>query len=194
MSGLLSAMRPLAWDFLATIVFAILTALHVDVRTAAAFSWGAGLAQVLAMKLMRRPIPHLQWAGLGLALVFGAASMITRDPRFVMVKPTLIYAAVGAVMLKRGWLLRYLPARVSGHGEDLMIGWGYAWAAMMFVSGLANLVVAMWFTRLWPAYLAVAPAASKLGLFAVQYVSMRRVIRRRIRAAEAPSLPAAQAA
>lgn len=188
MSGLIYALRPLAWDFLSTIIFAALTAMHVDVRTAAAISWSAGLAQVLAMRLMRRPVPHLQWAGLGLALVFGAASMLTNDPRFVMVKPTLIYLAVAAVMLKRGWMLRYLPPIASGHADALMIRWGYAWSGLMFATGLANLVVAVWFTAAWPAFLAVVPMASKLGLFAIQYVTVRRHVRGKIaaeRAAEA---------
>lgn len=198
MSNLLNAARPLAWDFASTIIFAVLMALHVDVRVAAALAWSAGLAQIVGMKILRRPIPRLQWAGLGLALVFGAASMITNDPRFIMVKPTLIYFAVGAVMLQRGWMLRYLPARAAGHAEDLMIGWGYAWSAMMFASGIANFVVAVWFARWWPAYLAVVPTASKLALFAVQYVSVRRIVRRRILAAQAqgpaPALGAAQAA
>src|SRR5512146_989541 len=177
MRGLIYALRPLAWDFLSTILFAVLMAMHMDVRVAAALAWGAGLAQVLVMKLMRRPIPHLQWAGLGLALVFGAASMVTKDPRFVMVKPTLIYLAVAAVMLKRGWMLRYIPPIASGHADEMMIRWGYIWSAMMFVTGVANLVVAVWFTAWWPAFLATFPMASKLGLFAIQYVLVRRHVR-----------------
>lgn len=182
MQNLLFAMRPLAWDFLSTIIFAALTAMHVDVRVAAGLSWGVGLAQIVGMKLMRRPIAQLQWAGLGLALVFGAASMVTNDPRFVMVKPTLIYLAVAAVMLKRGWMLRYLPPRATGHAEDLMIAWGYVWAALMALTGMANLLVALWFTAAWPAFLAVVPMATKLGLFAIQFASVRYVVGRRIMA------------
>jgi intracellular septation protein A len=182
MRGLIYALRPLAWDFLSTIIFAALTALHVDVRTAAALSWGAGLVQLLVMKLMRRPIPHLQWAGLGLALVFGAASMVTKDPRFVMVKPTLIYLAIAAVMLKRGWMLRYLPPIASGLADEPMVRWGYVWSALMLLTGVANLVVAVWFAPYWPAFLATVPMASKLGLFAIQYVTVRRHVRGRIRA------------
>ena len=39
----------------------------------------------------------------------GAATLITDDPRFVMMKPTVIYTIVGIVMLKPGWMNRYLP-------------------------------------------------------------------------------------
>jgi intracellular septation protein A len=160
MSGLIQAARPLLWDFLPTIVFAALSALHVEVRIAAAAALGVGLAEVLIVQALGRRPPPLQWAGLGLALVFGTISLLTRDPRFVMVKPTLVYLAVGVVMLKRGWMLHYLPARAGRHGDDLMIGWGYAWAALMALTAAANLVFALAFPRQWPAFLAVFPVLS----------------------------------
>ena len=34
---------------------------------------------------------------LGLVVVFGGASLVTHDPRFIMLKPTLIYAVIGGV-------------------------------------------------------------------------------------------------
>jgi intracellular septation protein A len=195
MSNLLNAIRPLGWDFLSTIIFAGLVALHVDVRVATALAVGAGVAQVLAMKLLGRKIELLQWAGLGLTLVFGTASLITHDPRFVMAKPSLIYTAIAVVMLKRGWMLRYLPPIAKGHAEDLFVGWGYVWSGLMALTAVANLVVAVWFTREWVGFMAVVPLASKLGLFAVQFVSVRRVVRSRINAArQAEARPLPQAA
>ena len=181
MSTLLAAIRPLAWDFLATIVFASLTALHMDVVAATALAVGVGVAQLLYMKARRRPIDLLQWAGLGLAVVFGAAAIASHDPRYVMVKPSLIYLAIGVVMLKRGWMVRYMPAAGAGH-EDLMIGWGYAWSALMFVSAAANALVAIRFTADWPLFTGIYPIGSKAGLFAIQYLSIRQTIIRRERA------------
>jgi intracellular septation protein A len=183
MSNLLNALKPLGWDFLSTIVFASLVALHVDVRVATALAVCVGIAQVLSMKLRGRRIDLLQWAALGLTLVFGTASLITHDPRFVMAKPSLIYTAIAVVMLKRGWMLRYLPAIALDHGRDLMIGWGYAWSGLMALTALANLVVAVWFTHQWVAFMAVVPLVSKLALFAAQYVSVRYIVRGRIIAA-----------
>lgn len=189
MSTLLSALRPLAWDFLATIIYASLIALHVDVVVATAFAVGVGTAQLLYMRARRRPIDLLQWAGLGLTLVFGAASIASHDPRYVMVKPSLVYVAVGVVMLKRGWMVRYMPARGAGH-EDLMVGWGYAWAGLMFATAAANAAVAVALPKDWPLFIAVVPMASKILLFAAQYLSIRRTILRRISAAQ-PALPQA---
>jgi len=177
MSNLINAIRPLAWDFLPTIVFAGLTALHVDVRLATAAAVGVGVAQVLVVRATGRPIALLQWAGLGLAVVFGAASILTQDARFIMGKPTLIYFAIGVVMLKRGWMLRYLPEIARGRAEPLMIGWGYAWAGLMLLTGVANAVIALEFTKQWPMFIALFPLPSKLALFAVQYASIRHVVR-----------------
>jgi intracellular septation protein A len=192
MNSLLFALRPLASDFLPTIVFAVLVALHQDVRIATAGALGVALAQMAVQRVvLKRPIPLLQWASIGLVIVFGTLGVMTNDARFLMLKPSLIYVAVGVVMLKRGWMVRYLPPIASGRGEPLMIAWGYVWAGLMFVSAAANLAVAWWLPALWPAYLAVIPMASKIALFAVQYVSVRFIIRRRMLAemAHAPAGP-----
>ena len=88
-------------------------------------------------------------------------------------------------MLKQGWMLRYMPPIAGGHGAPMMIAWGYAWAGLMLTSSAANLIVAWRMPALWPAYLAVVPMASKLVMFAAQYLSIRHVVRRRILAARA---------
>ena len=183
MHPLIYAARPLVLDFLATIVFLILVALKVDPAIAATVAIAIGVGQVAVLKMMKRPIAPLQWLGLGLVLVFGTASLLTHDMRFLMVKPTIVYLLVGAFMLKRGWMLRYMPPIAAGRGEDVMVVFGYAWAGLMFVSGIANAVVAVAFTDHWVAFMAVFPMASKIALFAIQYLTMRFVVRRRIMAA-----------
>src|SRR5579859_4425594 len=105
MNGLLFAARPLISDFLPTIVFAVLVALKVDVRAATAAALLVGVAQVTVQVLLKRKVEMLQWASLGLVVVFGTLGVMTNDLRFLMVKPSIIYLAIGAVMLKRGWML-----------------------------------------------------------------------------------------
>jgi len=182
MSNLLNALRPLAWDFLPTIAFAALTAMHVDVRVATAAAVGVGVAQVLIVRARKRPIALLQWVGLGLAVVFGALSMATADPRFVMAKPSIIYLIVAGVMMKPGWMRRYMPEIVREHADDLVVLWGFAWAAVMALTAVANAVIALRFAKDWPLFIAVFPMWSKLSLFAVQYASMRMMVVRRVRA------------
>lgn len=179
MNGLLYAVRPLVSDFFPTIVFAVLVAMKVDVRIATGAALLVGIAQVAIQKALKRKVELLQWASLGLVVVFGTLGILTNDPRFLMAKPTVIYLAIGAVMLKRGWMVRYLPPIAGEHGKPLMIAFGYVWAGLMGLTAAANLVVAIWFTAQWPAFVAVVPMASKIALFAFQYVTVRRFVYRR---------------
>ncbi|HEX5262482.1 MAG TPA: septation protein IspZ [Phenylobacterium sp.] len=191
MNGLLYAVRPLISDFFPTIVFAVLVAMKVDVRVATGAALLIGIAQVAIQKALKRKVELLQWASLGLVIVFGALGILTNDARFLMAKPTIIYLAIGAVMLKRGWMVRYLPPIAGEHGKPLMITFGYVWAGLMGLTAVVNLVVAIWFTALWPAFIAVVPMASKLALFAFQYVTVRRFVRRRMMAEIAEARAAA---
>jgi intracellular septation protein A len=45
----------------------------------------------------------------GLVLVMGTATIVLHDPRFMMYKPTLYYLCAGLVMLRPGWMYRYMP-------------------------------------------------------------------------------------
>jgi intracellular septation protein len=182
MNELLFAARPLISDFFPTIVFAVLVALKVDIRVATGAALLIGIAQVAAQLYLKRKVEALQWASLGLVVVFGGLGILTNDPRFLMVKPSIIYLAIGAVMMKRGWMLRYLPPIAGEHAAPLMIRFGYVWAGLMFTTALANALVAWKFSALWPAFVAVVPMTSKIALFAVQFVTVRVLVERRVRA------------
>ena len=62
----------------------------------------------------------LQWAGLGLIAVFGTATLLTGDPRFVMFKPAGINLVLGAVMLRRGWMERYAPENIRDLARPML--------------------------------------------------------------------------
>jgi intracellular septation protein len=183
MRSLIFALRPLLSDFLSTLVFVLSHAVFkLDVRVAVALATLIGVVQVVVQLARKRPVQALQWMSLALVVVFGAASFLTGDPRFVMAKPSLIYLAIGAVMLKRGWMVRYLPPIAHGYGDAAMTAFGYVWAGLMFLTAIGNAVVVIAFTKAWPVFIAVIPLASKLMLFAVQFVTVRVVVRRKMRA------------
>ena len=195
MNSLLYAARPLLNDFLSSIVFVALLALKVDPAVATLSVIVFAVAHLACMQAAKRAVAPLQWASLGLVLVFGAASLVLHDARFLMAKPSVIYLIVAAVMMRRGWMLRYLPPVARGHGDGLMIGFGYAWAGLMALTAVANLVMAVWFTRDWPMFMATVPLASKIALFAVQFLSVRIRVRRGIVAQRtAPGLSQAASA
>jgi intracellular septation protein len=198
MKNLLFAVRPLALDLLSTLVFVILSAVTHNVLLATAVAMASGGARVVWLLARKQRVNAMQWMSLGLVAVFGAATLFTHDPRFMMAKPTVIYLLVGAAMLERGWLLPYLPPAARDHLDDaVMIGWGYVWAGLMFATAALNMVFALGTSlAVWSAFVAIFPAASKVALFAVQYLSIRAQAIRNARAkaahpAEPPKLLAA---
>ena len=102
------ALRQLLSDFLSAILFLVVYVMSGSVIAAAAIAVTAGLVQLARLGLTRRRIEPMQWMSLGLVVVLGGATMLTQNPRF-MIKPTIVHFAVAAVMLRRGWMIRYMP-------------------------------------------------------------------------------------
>ena len=174
---LVHAGRWIAIDLLSTLIFVALFALTHSVFAATGLAIAGGALHIAWLKLRRAPVDAMQWMSLGLVVVFGGASLATRDPRFIMFKPTLIYAAIGAVMLRRGWMNRYIPQVALDWSADVAVVFGYAWAALMFATGAANLVLALHGDpKTWAWFLGVFPLASKLALFTVQYLTTRFIV------------------
>jgi intracellular septation protein len=142
----------------------------------------------------------MQWMSLFLVLAAGTATLLTNDPRFVMIKPTLIYAIIGIVMLKRGWIVRYLPPVAVETVPDIAVIFGYLWSALMFASAALNLVLALKFDPVtWAEIMPAYGIISKLVLFAIGFATMRLIGGRRRRAqlaanAEAPLVAIAKPA
>lgn len=178
---LLYAIVPLLFDSLGVIVFAVLLALNVDLVLATVAGAAVASAVVAWELVRRRSVAAMQWLSLIMVVLSAGATLVTHDPRFVMAKPTVIYAVVGAAMLRRGWMNRYVPPANLAAVEDLMTRFGYVWSGLMFLTGALNLVVAVAFTPWWPTFIAVFPLASKLALFAVQFGVVRFLGLRRSR-------------
>ena len=174
----------LAADLFSTLMFVGLYAVTHSVYVATGLAIAAGVVQIAWLNFRRQPIDVMQWMSLGLVVVFGGASLLAHDPRFIMLKPTLIYAVVGGVMLKPGWMTRYQPPAALPWSRDVANGFGYVWAGLMFLTGAANLaLVVHGDPKLWAWFIGVVPIASKLMLFAVQYLITRVIVRRRMQAA-----------
>jgi intracellular septation protein len=117
--------------------------------------------------------------------VLGAATILTHDPRFVMMKPSIAHFAIAVVMLRRGWMLRYLPPFVKEHiSPNTIIAAGYCWAGLMVALGLANIAIAATGDmRLWAWFISIGAMGAKIAAFGVQYLIFRSLIYRKIRAA-----------
>ncbi len=184
LGALLPVARLMGEDLVSTLVYAALYAATRNLLLSTGVAVAAGIAGVLWTRARGRRVDAIQLLSLGLVVVFGGLGLLTRDPRFVMVKPTLAYLAVAAVMLKPGWLVRYMPQVVRDHGADLVRRCEFAWALAMGAMALANGGFALsGDVKAWAAFIAVAPLASKGVLTALTYGVIRIGVRRRVRRA-----------
>lgn len=164
-------------DFVSTLVFAAAYALTRGVAPALALAVAAGVGGIVWTRLRGRRVDALQGLSLGLTVALGGASLLGHDPRWVMLKPSVIYGAVGLTMLRPGWMTRYLPEVALRHGADVTRTFGGVWAGAMLALGAANLALALHGdARLWAACLAAGPLALKAGLALVQYGVTRHVV------------------
>jgi intracellular septation protein len=176
----------LGTDFLSTIVFLVVYLATDSVVLATAVAIAGAIGQVIYARIKGERLDIMTWASLALVIVLGSATLLTHDPRFVLAKPAIIHFAIGAVMLKRGWMLRYVPAIAAETIPDYVTFAGFAWAALMFALGAGTIAVAMTGDlALWSIYVSVTAVGAKILAFGVQYVMFRTLVRSRIRAARA---------
>jgi intracellular septation protein len=152
-----TALYQLGEDFLTTIVFLIAYLATGNLYLAVILAIVVGVGQFVLLKRRGRTPDVMSWLSLGLAMALGAATLITSDSRFIMAKPSVIHFAIGVVMLRRGWMARYMPEIVKQNvPERVLIGCGYAWAALMFVLGALNLYVAARYSvEVWAWFISV---------------------------------------
>src|SRR6266478_2459825 len=170
-------------DFLSAIVFLVLYLLTGNVILATSVAIAGAVAQVIHARVTGRELGFMTWASLALVIVLGSATILTRDPRFVLAKPSIAHFAIGAIMLKRGWMLRYMPQIAVETIPEYVTAAGYAWAALMFALGAGTIAVASTGDiKLWAFYVSVVAIGAKVAAFAVQYVALRILVTNRIRA------------
>ena len=185
MKNLFEAGRVLLLDLASTIFFLVLYLLTHSLFLSVAIGMVLGLGQIGWQLFHGKPIAALQWISVIAVLASGTATLLTHDATFVMLKPSLIYAVVGVVMLKRGWMNRYMPPRAA-RLLDVATTFGYVWAGLMFSSAALNIALALAFdVTTWAAAMSAWGIASKIGLFLIQYAAMTTVGKRRARAATA---------
>jgi intracellular septation protein len=176
----------LASDFFSTIVFLAVYLITDNVLLATGVAIAGAVAQVIYARIKGEALGFMTYASLALVIVLGSATLLTNDPRFVLAKPAIGHFAIGAIMLKRGWLLRYMPPIVAETIPEYVTGAGYAWAVLMFALGCGTIAIAMTGDmKLWTFYVTVVLLGAKIAAFAIQYVAFRMLVTSRIRAARA---------
>ena len=176
----------LGTDFFSTIVFLAIYLATDNIVLATSVAIAGAVGQVVYSRIKGKELGYMTWASLALVIVLGAATILTRDPRFVLAKPAIAHFAIGAIMLKRGWMLRYMPPIAVETIPEYITFAGYAWAVLMFALGAGTIAVALTGDlKLWTIYVSVVAVGAKIAAFAVQYAAFRFLITGRVRAARA---------
>jgi intracellular septation protein A len=138
-----------------------------------ALAIAGALAQAIYSRVKGKQLGFMT-ASLALVILLGIATILTRDPRFVLAKPAIAHFAIGAIMLKRGWMLRYMPPIVTETIPEYVTIAGSAWAVLMFALGFGTIAVAATGDlKLWAFYVSVVAIGAKVAAFAAQYVAFR---------------------
>ncbi len=183
MEDLFKAAKLLLLDLASTIFFLVLFLFTHNTILSVALGTALGVTQIAIQLFRRKPIHVMEWLSLFLVIAAGTATILTDDPRFVLIKPSVIYVIVGIVMLKAGWMVRYLPAIARAVAPDIAVAVGYAWAGLMFVSAAVNALVAFTCsTQTWALVMPIFGIVSKVAVFIVGFLAIRLTIVRRIRA------------
>jgi intracellular septation protein len=174
MGGFGYTLRSFAGDMVAMILFLVLVLVTRNIWLATGLGVAAGVGQVTWLLLRRKPVGALQWASVGLVGVFGSATLVFHDPRFIMFKPTVINLILAAVMMRPGWMERYVPANVRDAARPMLTVFGYIWAALMLLTAALNAVVALTSDpATWAKFNLIFPPVSMIGLFLAQNLWMR---------------------
>jgi intracellular septation protein len=190
MKGLFEAGKLLLLDMASTFFFLVLFLVTKNLPLSVILGMALGVVQIGWQFARKKPIDTMQWMSLFLVLGSGAATLVTRDPRFVMVKPSLIYTIVGIVLLKPGWMNRYLPPVALDVVPDIAFMFGFVWSGLMFFSAALNIIVALNFSVVtWASVMSIYAIVSKAVLFLISYVTMRYIGVRRRRAQMIQALP-----
>jgi intracellular septation protein len=190
MKNLFHAGRFLLLDMASTLFFLALYLSTDSIPLSVALGVALGIAQIGWQFARKKPIETMEWLSLFLVVSSGGATAITNDPRFVLIKPSLIYVIVAVVMLKPGWMTRYLPPVAMEIVPDVAFIFGFVWSGLMFFSAALNAIVALNFSVMaWASIMSIYAIISKLILFLTQYATMRYIGVRRRRAQMIPALP-----
>src|SRR3569833_2012044 len=131
----------LASDLFSAIVFLVIYLVTDNVVLATSVAIAGAIAQVIYARVKGQQLNYMTYASLALVIVLGTVTLLTNDPRFMLAKPSIAHFAIGAIMLKRGWMLRYMPPIVVETVPEYVTAAGYVWAALMFVLGVVLFVV-----------------------------------------------------
>ncbi len=141
------------FDLLPVILFFVAFKM-ADIYVATAVAMIATIAQIMWVAAKYKKVEPMQWASLGLIMVFGGLTIALQDKTFIQWKPTLLYwlFAIGLWASVLIWKKNLIQAAMAhqltlkpGVGQELWSKLNHAWALFFIVMGCVNLYVAYQF-------------------------------------------------
>jgi intracellular septation protein len=122
------------------------------IYAATAIAIAASLAQVLYLKVRRRPVGIMNWLSLAIVAIFGGATLVLHDETFIKWKPTVLYWLFALTLIagELGFRKNFIRALLEPQQVALPdVAWkklNWSWIAFFGCMGLLNLYVAYHFS------------------------------------------------
>ena len=144
-------------DFLPVVAF-FGAYLAADIYVATIALMAAAALQVAFFKLKGWRVTGQMWVVFWGAWIFGAMTLVVRDPLFIMWKPTIVYwimavAIIGSRFVGKGDHVQRALGKVFTLPDRAWRNLSWGWALAMAAAGVANIFVAYQFSEAtWVAY------------------------------------------
>lgn len=141
------------FDLLPVILFFVAFKM-ADIYVATGVAMAATVAQIIWVAAKYKKVEPMQWASLGLIMVFGGLTIGLQDKTFIQWKPTILYwlFALGLIASATIWKKNLIQAAMAhqislkpGVGQELWVKLNNAWAIFFVIMGFINLYVAYQF-------------------------------------------------
>lgn len=138
-------------DFIAIILFFVIYTTTKNIIWATAVALIVGIIQAALTWMKHKKLDTMQKVNLGLIVVFGGATILLRDARFIMWKPTLLFwfgalaLSISQIMNKNG--LKAMMGKELKLDDSIWNKLTTAWVVFLIFMGAANLIVAYNFSE-----------------------------------------------
>ncbi len=174
-AALLGRAMILKTDFTSALLFLLVYLISGDIRVAAGGIVAVGLVQLRGVTLTGRRLAPKRWMRFASILVLSGASILTQNPRFIMMQSSVVHFTLSMLMLRRGGMMRYIdPIAGQKVPESVAVAVGYAWAALLMALGLTNLIIVLYFDfATWAWFVLISAVGTKALRYAVSCTIVR---------------------
>ena len=139
-------MKKFLFDFFPLVLFFVAFKV-ADIYVATWAAIAASVAQIIWLKLRKKPIEATNWMNVIIIVVFGGATIYFQNEAFVKWKPTVLYWMFAVILLggklffKKNLIQKMLGSQMNmdNHVWDKL---NYSWSGFFIVAGAINLFVA----------------------------------------------------